>query len=212
MGQYADNANNQNTREVAIPWSCDQLGGGIPPQFVFFGYLVSSGGYVYGQAPTDNNIGGQIGLNATATQYYAIVNTGNGTSTPPFSDEQPAGFDAQDKAGFLHDTFNPFYRDQEGAVPENTPVTLRFRTLHSSGIWSVNARAYIFDTASGTTTGPVDTGMPFEQNITVNGIEYDIWKTTLTMPSSTSVYYYKFHINRDTDQRLLQRRLPRRQR
>jgi len=195
-GQYADNANNQNTREVAIPWTAISASG-IPSQFVFFGYLVSGGGYVYGQAPTDNNIGGFIGLNATATQYFAIVNTGNGTSTPPFSDEQPAGFSAQDKAGFLHDTFDSFYRDQEGAVSENTPVTLRFRTLHSSGIWGVNARAYIFDTASGTTTGPVDTGMPFEQNITVNGTEYDIWKTTITMPSSTSVYYYKFHIYRD---------------
>ena len=195
-GQYADNANNQNTREVAIPWTAISASG-IPSQFVFFGYLVSSGGYVYGQAPTDNNIGGFIGLNATATQYYAVVNTGNGTSTPPFSDEQPAGFDAQDKAGFYHNTFDPFYRDQEGAVTENTPVTLRFRTLHSSGIWSLTARAYIFDTASGTTTGPVDTGMPFEQNITINGTEYDVWKTTLTMPSATSVYYYKFHINRD---------------
>ena len=39
--------------------------------------------------------------------------------------------------------------------------------------------------------------MPFEQNITVNGTQYDVWKTTLTMPSSTSVYYYKFKINRD---------------
>ena len=71
-------------------------------------------------------------------------NTGNGTSTPPFSLEQPAGFSAADKAGFFHDTFDPFYRDQEGAVPENTPVTLRFRTLHSSGIWGVDgARLYI---------------------------------------------------------------------
>jgi glycosidase len=194
-GSYAGNPNNTNTREVAIPWSA-LTGGGIPSSFVFFGYLTSNGGYVYGQAPPDNP-GAFIGTSATYTQYYAVVNTGNGTSTPPFSMEQPGGFSAQDKAGFLHDTFDPFYRDQEGAVTENTPVTLRFRTLHSSGIGSVNARAYIFETASGTTTGPVDTGMPFEQNITVNGTEYDIWKTTITMPSSTSVYYYKFHINRD---------------
>ena len=93
-------------------------------------------------------------------------NTGDGTSTPPFSNEQPAGFSGADKAGFYHNTFDPFYRDQEGAVPENTQVTLRFRTLHSSGIWGLTARAYLFDTASGTTTGPVDTSMPFEQNIT----------------------------------------------
>jgi len=193
-GQFADDGG--GTREVAIPWSAI-TGSGLPSSFVFFGYLVSGGGYVYGQAPSDNNIGGFIGLNATATQYFAVVNTGNGTSTPPFSLEQPAGFSAADKAGFSHDTFDPFYRDQEGAVTENSPVTLRFRTLHSSGIWSLTARAYIFDTATGTTTGPVDTGMPFEQNITINNTQYDIWKTTLTMPSSTTVYYYKFKINRD---------------
>jgi glycosidase len=193
-GQYADNGNNQNTREVAIPWSAI-TGGGIPSSFVFFGYLTSSGGYVYGQAPSDNP-GQFIGTSATYTQYYAVVNTGNNTSTPPFSMEQPGGFSAADKAGFLHDTFNPFYRDQEGAVTESSQVTLRFTTLHASGIWSVNVRAYLFDTASGTTTGPVDTNMPFDQNITVNGTEYDAWKATLPMPSTTTVYYYKFHIYR----------------
>ena len=195
-GQYADNGSNQNTREVAIPWSAI-TGGGIPSSFVFFGFLTSSGGYVYGQAPSDNP-GALVGTNATATQYFAVLNTGDGTSTPPFSLEQPAGFSAADKAGFLHDTFNPFYRDQEGAVTEGSQVTLRFSTLHASGIWGVNVRAYLFDTASGTTTGPVDTPMPFDQNFTVNGTEYDAWKATLTMPSSTTVYYYKFHIYRDT--------------
>jgi PAS domain S-box-containing protein len=88
-GRYADNGNNQNTREVAIPWTAINASG-IPSQFVFFGYLVSSGGYIYAQAPTDNNITGFVGLNATATQYFAVVNTGNGTSTPPFSKEQVA--------------------------------------------------------------------------------------------------------------------------
>jgi hypothetical protein len=138
-GGYASNGSNSSTREVAIPWSAI-TGGGMPSSFVFFGYLTSSGGYIYGQAPTDNNIGAFAGTSAAATQYYAVVNTGNGTSTPPFSDEQPAGFDAADKAGFYHNTFDPFYRDQEGAVPENTQVTLRFRTLHASGIWGVKVR------------------------------------------------------------------------
>lgn len=192
---YAGNPNNTNTREVSIPWSA--ISGGIPSSFVFFGYLTSSGGYVYGQAPPDNP-GAFIGTTETYTQYYAVLNTGSGTSTPPFSLEQPAGFSAADKAGFLHDTFNTFYRDQEGSVPENTQVTLRFRTLHSSGIWGVTTRAYIFDTGTGNTAGPIDTGMPFEQNITINGTEYDVWKTTLTMPSAPSVFYYKFKINRDT--------------
>jgi len=195
-GAYAADPNSTNTREVAIPWTAINSGG-MPAAFVFFGYLTSNGGYVYGQAPPDNP-GAFIGTNATYTQYYSIVNTGNSTSTPPFSLEQPAGFSAADTAGFFHNTFDPFYRDQEGAVAENTAVTLRFRTLHSSGIWGVTARAYLFDTGSGTTTGPVDTGMPFDQNITVNGTEYDVWKTTLTMPSAPTVYYYKFKINRDT--------------
>jgi len=197
-GSYADNGNNQNTREVAIPWNAITSGGGIPSTFVFFGYLTSSGGYIYGQVPTDNNIGGFAGTSATATQYFAVVNTGNGTSTPPFSMEQPAGFSAADKAGFYHNTFDPFYRDQEGAVPESTEVTLRFRTLHSSGISGLTLRSYLFDTASGRTTGPVDTAMPFDQNITVHGTDYDVWKAAPTMPSTTTVYYYKFKINRNT--------------
>ena len=54
-GSYADNGSNQNTREVAVPWSAI-TGGGIPSSFVFFGYLTSSGGYIYGEAPSDNNI------------------------------------------------------------------------------------------------------------------------------------------------------------
>ncbi len=195
-GAYADNSSNSNTREISIPWTAIS-GSGIPSSFNFFGYLTSSGGYVYGEAPSDNP-GAFIGTSATYTQYYSVTNTGNGSSTPPFSVEQPGGFPAVDKAGFYHNTFDPFYRDQEGAVPETTTVTLRFRTLHSSGIWGVTARAYLFDTGSGTTTGPVDTGMPFDQNITVNGTEYDVWKTSLTMPSSPAVYYYKFKINRDT--------------
>jgi glycosidase len=195
-GAYASNSGNQNTREVVVPWSAI-TGGGIPSSFVFFGYLTSSGGYVYGEAPSDNP-GAFIGTSATYTQYYAVVNTGDGTSTPPFSMEQPAGFSAADKAGFYHNTFDPFYRDQEGAVPENTQVTLRFRTLHSSGIWGLTLRAYLFDTASGTTTGPIDTAMPFDQNITINGTEYDVWKTDPVMPSTTTIYYYKFRINRDT--------------
>ena len=87
-GSYAD-GDSTLTREVAIPWAAITGGGGIPSSFVFFGYLASSGGYVYGQVPTDNNIGGFVGTSATATQYYSITNTANGTSTPPFSNEQP---------------------------------------------------------------------------------------------------------------------------
>jgi glycosidase len=182
-GAYASNSANDNTRELAIPWSAI-TGAGLPLQFDFFGYLTSSGGYIYGQVP-NNNPGGNIGGSATYKQYYSVVNTGNGTSTPPFSNEQPSAL--------YHNTFDAFYRSPEGAVPENTQVTLRFRTEHFAAD-GVTVRAYIFDTASGKTTGPIDTQMTFDQNITVNGNEYDAWKATLTMPPKPSVYYYKFKI------------------
>lgn len=187
-GQYASGPG--NVREVAIPWSAINQGGGLPTHFVFFGYLTSSGGYVYGQVPNDNP-GQVIGTSATYTQYYNISNTGNGTSTPPFSDEEPAGFTGDQKAAFKHDTFDPYYRTPSGAAPENTQITLRFRSGHFD-LDGVNLRAYIFDTPTGTTTGPVDMPMSFLENIIENGKTYDVWTVTLTLPSSTSVYYYKF--------------------
>ncbi len=188
-GSYASNGS--GVREVAIPWS-GITGGGIPSSFVFFGYLTSPGGYVYGNAPSDNP-GAFIGTSATYTQYFAIASTANGGSTPPFSNEQPGGFSAAVKAAFKHDTFDPFYRSPAGAAIENTQVTLRFRTGHFD-VDGVTVRAYLFDTASGNTTGPIDTSLAFDQNITENSTTYDVWKVTLTMPSTTSVYYYKFKI------------------
>ena len=110
---------------------------------------------------------------------------------------QPGGFSAADKAAFLHNTFDGFYRSLEGAVPEKAQITLRFRTGHFA-FDGVVVRAYLFDTATGNTTGPVDTAMTFDQNITVNGTEYDAWKVTLAMPSRPSIYYYKFKINKGT--------------
>ena len=83
---YASNSNNGNTRETAIPWSAI-TGGGIPSQFNFFGYLTSSTEYVYGQVPNDN-AGAFIGTSAQYSHYFEIKNTGNGTSTLPFSNER----------------------------------------------------------------------------------------------------------------------------
>ena len=74
-GQYASGAG--NVREIAIPWSAINQNGGLPTHFVFFGYLTSSRGYVYGQVPNDNP-GLFIGTGATYTQYHNISNTGNG--------------------------------------------------------------------------------------------------------------------------------------
>ena len=74
-GQYASGAG--NVREIAIPWSAINQNDGLPTHFVFFGYLTSSVGQVYGEVPNDNP-GQFIGTGATYTQYYNISNTGNG--------------------------------------------------------------------------------------------------------------------------------------
>ena len=76
-GAYVSNSGNQNPRELAIPWSA-LTSGGPPASFIFFGYLTSSGGYVYGESPSDNP-GAFIGTRAICTQYYAVTNTGNGS-------------------------------------------------------------------------------------------------------------------------------------
>jgi glycosidase len=113
------------------------------------------------------------------------------THMPPFLTEQPAGFSAAVKAAWWHDTFDLFYRSAEGSVTEGSQLTLRFRSGHFD-LDGVNVRAYLFDTGSGNTTGRVDTPMTFDQNISIGGTEYDIWKVRLTMPSTPTVYYYKF--------------------
>ncbi len=84
FGTYASSS---DTREVAIPWDAI-TGSGMPSAFDFFGYLTSSGGYVYGQVPNDNP-GAFIGTSATYTQFFEVSNTGDGTSTSPFASEGP---------------------------------------------------------------------------------------------------------------------------
>ena len=60
----------------------------MPTSFDFFGYLTSSGGYVYGQIP-DGNPFGFIGTGATYPQYFAVGNTSLATPSFPFADVQP---------------------------------------------------------------------------------------------------------------------------
>jgi hypothetical protein len=79
FGSFAETGG--NNREFSFPWSAV---GGRPASFAWFGYLTSSGGFVYGQVPTEN-AGGNIGTSARYSRYYIVNNTGNGTSTKPFS-------------------------------------------------------------------------------------------------------------------------------
>ena len=65
FGSYASNA---GTREVAIPWSAI---GGRPASFAWFGYITSSGGFVYAPVPTENATGA-IGTAARYERYYFV--------------------------------------------------------------------------------------------------------------------------------------------
>jgi hypothetical protein len=81
FGSYASGPG--NVRELSIPWS-NITGGGRPASFLFFGYLTSPGGFVYGQVPQDN-AGAFIGTSASYSHYFTINSTANGSSTKPFS-------------------------------------------------------------------------------------------------------------------------------
>jgi glycosidase len=187
-GNYASNGGT-GVREFAIPWSAI-TGGAMPASFLFLGLVTSSGGYVYGQVPSDNG-GGQIGASATYTQYYVVNSTANGASTPPFSIENSSS--TVNYPALYHNTFLPYYRSQEGAVPAGTTVTLALQTAHL-GATGVNLRVYLLDTASGNTTGPFDSAMAFYQTQTVNGTLYDYYNISYTTPSTFTIVYYKFEI------------------
>ncbi|HYE14835.1 MAG TPA: LamG-like jellyroll fold domain-containing protein [Pyrinomonadaceae bacterium] len=84
-GTYLSGAG--DVRELAIPWSAIRGNTSVRPlEFNFFGYAVSHDGFVYGQIPQGNPVG-NVGTSATADRFYRVRNTGNGTSTEPFSSE-----------------------------------------------------------------------------------------------------------------------------
>ena len=190
VSPYGNYASSANVREFTIPWQAI-TGNGMPSSFLFLGLLTSSTGSVYGQVPNDNT-GGFIGTSATYAQYFLVNSTANGSSTAPFSTENSSS--SVNFAALYHNTFDPYYRSQEGAVPAGTTVTLRFRTAHF-GATGVSLRVYLFDTASGKTTGPLDSPMDFLENQTVNGVLYDEYTITYTTPATPAILYYKFVVS-----------------
>jgi len=190
VSNYGTYASMGAAREFAIPWQA-VTGGGMPASFLFLGLLTSSGGYVYGQAP-NGNPGGNIGTAAAYTQYFVVSSTANGSSTPPFSGDNSSN--TVDYSALYHNTFDPYYRSQEGAVTAGTTVTLRLRTAHL-GATGVTLRVYVFDTGSGVTTGPVDSPLAFLENQTVNGTLYDEYSINYATPATPSVVYYKFIVS-----------------
>ena len=113
-------AANQNTREVAIPWSAI-TGGGIPSIFrlLWLSDFQRRLRLWPGSRPTIPEPSSEPA--PPYTQYYAVTNTGNGTSTPPFSIEQPAGFSGDDKAGFYHNTSIPSIAIRKAQSPRTPP-------------------------------------------------------------------------------------------
>ncbi|HJQ26123.1 MAG TPA: alpha-amylase family glycosyl hydrolase [Blastocatellia bacterium] len=189
FGSYASGPG--NVRELAIPWSAI-TGGGRPASFLFFGYLTSPGGFVYGQVPQDN-AGAFIGTSASYSHYYTVSSTANGASTKPFSINSSSAPGTINFSGLRHDTFDDYYRSPFGAVPAGTSVTVRFRTDHFD-VDGVSVRVYTYDPATDMTTGPVDYPMTFLENRTENSTLYDIWTRTLATPAAPAVLYYKFRI------------------
>ncbi len=194
FGSYASGAG--NVRELAVPWSAI-TGGTRPASFLFFGYLTSPGGFVYGQVPQDN-AGAFIGTSATYTHYYTVGSTANGASSKPFSTNSSSSSGDIQFLGLRHDTFDGYYRSPFGAVPAGSNVTLRFRTDHFD-VDGVSLRVYTYDPATDTTTGPVDYPMSFLENRTENSILYDIWSRQLATPTSPAILYYKFRITDGAD-------------
>jgi len=189
VSNYGTYASFGSAREFAIPWQAI-TGGGMPSAFLFLGLLTSSAGYVYGQTP-NGNAGGMLGTLAAYSQYFAVNSTANGAGTPPFSIANSSN--AVNFSALYHNTFDPYYRSQEGAVPAGATVTLRLRTAHL-GATAANLRVYLFDTASGNTAGAADSPMAFLETKTVNGTLYDEYTINYATPATPAVVYYKFAI------------------
>jgi hypothetical protein len=94
FGTYADNGS--SVRELAIPWSAL---GGRPSSFNWFGYVTSSGGFVYGEVPAENG-SGFVGTSARFDRYYTVSSTADGSSTKPFAQNSYVFNSTTDISGF----------------------------------------------------------------------------------------------------------------
>lgn len=188
FGNYASGAG--NVREFAIPWTAINNGGGRPASFLFLGYLSSSGGYIYGQVPQGNSEGTSPG---NYNRYYAVVNTGNGTATKPFSLDQSVSANDIQYLGLKHDTFDPYYRSPFGAVMTGSTVNLKFRT-DLLDVSAVYLKIYKYNPQTNTTDPAVELPLTYLENRTENGTNYSIYSINYAVPSTPSIIYYKFRI------------------
>jgi glycosidase len=121
----------------------------------------------------------------------ATLSTAANSSSAPVSIENSNN--TVDFSALYHNTFDPYYRSKEGAVPAGSTVTLRLRTAHF-GATGVTLRVYVFDAASGRTNGPLDSPMTFLENKTINGTVYDEYTIDYAAPATPAIVYYKFAV------------------
>ena len=97
-------------------------------------------------------------------------------------------------SALYHNTFVPYYRSQEGAVPAGTTVTLRLQTAHL-GATGVNLRVYLLDTGFRQYHRPhrfADGFLRRPKPSTARS--YDYYTIDYTTPSTPTIVYYKFEI------------------
>ena len=97
-----------------------------------------------------------------------------------------------------HDSFDAGYRSPFGAVPTGSSVELAFRTKPLNAD-AVDLVVYTFDSASQTTKPVAVHPMAYAEDRVENGVNYAFWTTTLTVPTTPSILYYKFRITAGSD-------------
>jgi glycosidase len=109
--------------------------------------------------------------------------------TPP----QPGHDNSVWWGGLEHDSRSDFYRVPFGALPTETPYTLRFRT-YADDVTGVKVRMWDTHNNGGTL-------YPMTRVTTIPGdpYDYDIWQLQLTTPDYLTVLYYRFIVTDGSD-------------
>jgi pullulanase-type alpha-1,6-glucosidase len=121
-------------------------------------------------------------FNAETNEIYAEV----GASAPEPEAEAVLGDGQIGRGGLLHDSRNDLYRVPFGAVPEETAVTLRFRTL-AGDVESV--RLLTVNEATGARST-----LPMNLAVTDSNGGYDWWEATVNTGAAPNIHTYTFEI------------------
>jgi glycosidase/outer membrane protein assembly factor BamB len=95
--------------------------------------------------------------------------------------------------GLYHDTFDPTYRSPFGPRPMGSTVNLKMRTERLN-VNAVVMRVYQLNPDKESSTA-FDLNVPFSSN----DATYDYWQITTTLPTTPTIWYYKFKLLRGND-------------